>query len=71
MIRGAALILLLLLAGCSGTPQSLGITGPAAPQEPPMGPDDSTVEAPGLPNGNGYGPTMAPTTGGGRYYNYN
>jgi hypothetical protein len=63
--------LLLVLAGCSGTPADLGITGPTAPV-PPQDQDDSTISRPGLPDPyGGYGPSIAPSTGGGRFYNYN
>ena len=66
-----ALLVMLGIAGCDATPQSLGITGPA-PVKPPPGVDDSTIANPGLPDaGSGYGPGMAPSTSGGRYFNYN
>jgi hypothetical protein len=62
---------LLALAGCAGSPADLGITGPTPPA-PPQGFDDGTVERPGLPDaGAGYGPSVTPSTGGGRYFNYN
>ena len=62
---------LLALAGCSGTPADYGITGPSAPVAPEE-PDDSLIGRPGVADpGAGYGPNVAPTTGGGRYYNYN
>ena len=65
------LIVLCALTGCSGTPADLGITGPTAPV-PPQEPDDSTIDRPGLPDPiNGYGPSITPSTGGGRFYNYN
>ena len=64
-------LLLLGLAGCSGSPDALGITGPGAVPQPPAGTDDSTLEAPGLPSGDSYGPSAQPMPGGGRYYNYN
>jgi hypothetical protein len=65
------LAVLLALAGCSGTPADLGITGPTAPAEP-QAPDDSTIDRPGLPDPmSGYGPSFTPSTGGGRFYNYN
>ena len=71
MRRLALGLLLSALAGCSGSPQSLGITGPGAVAQPPAGTDDSTVEAPGLPSGDRYGPAAQPMPSGGRYYNYN
>jgi hypothetical protein len=62
---------LLVLAGCAATPADLGLTGPAPPV-PPRILDDSTIGYPGLPDaGGGYGPSLMPSTGGGRYYNYN
>jgi hypothetical protein len=62
---------LLVLVGCSDTPADLGITGPTAPVQPPE-PDDSTIDRPGLPDPmGGYGPSITPSTGGGRFYNYN
>jgi hypothetical protein len=65
------LAVLLALAGCSGTPADYGITGPTAPVAPEE-PDDSLIGRPGVSDpGAGYGPNVAPTTGGGRYYNYN
>jgi hypothetical protein len=71
MRRVPALCVLLVLAGCAGSPADLGITGPAPPVPAPL-PDDSTVDRPGLPDaGAGYGPSVTPSTGGGRYYNYN
>jgi hypothetical protein len=63
--------LLLVLAGCSDTPADLGITGPTAPVPPPE-PDDSIIGRPGIPDPmSGYGPSSTPSTGGGRFYNYN
>ena len=65
------LAVLLVLAGCSGSPADHGITGPSAPVEPEE-PDDSTIGRPGLPDPmSGYGPSIIPSTGGGRFYNYN
>jgi len=69
--RALTLGVLFALAGCAGSPADLGITGPAAPL-PPEQPDDGTVERPGLPDaGAGYGPSIRPGTGSGRYFNYN
>jgi hypothetical protein len=71
MRRTRMLTVLLVLAGCSASPADLGITGPAAPA-PPEEPDDSLIGRPGIADPvNSYGPNVAPTTGGGRYYNYN
>ncbi len=71
MRRALAVALLLALGSCAGTPADLGITGPAAPVQPPE-PDDSNIDRPGLPDPmGGYGPSITPSTGGGRFYNYN
>lgn len=64
------LCLLIGLAGCDASPASLGITGPAPPP-PVTTPDDSTIGIPGVPDTTGYGPSVAPSTGSGRYFNYN
>jgi hypothetical protein len=72
MMRAVLLIAVLSLAGCSGSPESLGITGPGA--RPPVHPDsdDSTVGNPGLPDSGGaYAPSYGPNPAGGRYFNYN
>jgi hypothetical protein len=70
-MRALALIAALGVAGCGGSPQSLGITGPGAPPVAPAV-DDSTISNPGIPDaGSGYGPSVGPTPSGGRYYNYN
>ena len=62
---------LLVLAGCTGSPADYGITGPATPVEAPP-PDDSSIDRPGIRDpGAGYGPSVAPTTGTGRFFNYN
>jgi len=58
-------MLVLGLAGCDVTPQSLGITGPGRGPSPPEMPDDATLQAPGVP-----------TTGGNtnarqQFYGYN
>lgn len=71
MRRILVLAALLALAGCSGTPADLGITGPTEPMPPPE-PDDSAIGRPGIPDPvGGYGPSIAPSTGGGRFFNYN
>ena len=69
-MRAAFLIAVLVLAGCAGSPASLGITGPA-PLSPPAVPDDSVIVQPGMPDSGGYGPSLVPNTSGGRYFNYN
>jgi len=69
-MRAATLIAVLALTGCAASPASLGITGPA-PLSPPPAVDDSVIGQPGVPDTNGYGPSMVPSTGGGRYFNYN
>jgi len=69
-MRAAVLIAMLALAGCAGSPESLGITGPA-PLSPPPAADDSVIQKPGVPDTGGYGPSLVPSTGGGRYFNYN
>jgi hypothetical protein len=61
----AGLAVAALSAGCSGSPQKMGITGPAPQVEPQMAPADATTQSPGLPD---------PNTGSGaeqRYFHYN
>jgi hypothetical protein len=74
MTRVLLLIVGLGMAGCSGSPESYGITGPGASPvtvTPPSS-DDSTVGVPGLPDtGTGYGPSIGPMPQSGRYFNYN
>jgi hypothetical protein len=70
-MRPLALWVLVALAGCSGSPQSLGITGPGAAPQPPSADSDSTIGAPGVPSDAVRGPSVQPTTGSGLYYNYN
>jgi hypothetical protein len=71
MRRALTFCALLVLAGCSGSPGDLGITGPTAPT-PPLTLPEGTVDNPGLPDpGASYGPSVTPSTGTGRYYNYN
>ena len=54
-----------LQTGCTGTPESLGITGPGPQAEPDLNPADATMQAPGVPNpDNGLGTDQ-------RYYHYN
>lgn len=68
-------LLLLLLAGCAGGPRALGITGPqgssfgTAPGPPTGG--DPLDNPSALESGTRYAPSIAPTTGSGRYWGYN
>lgn len=69
-------LLVLPVAACAGGPQALGITGPrgaapaadVAPAPPTGGPldDPATTQS-----GERYGPSYAPTTGGGHFWGYN
>jgi len=71
MRRTLILSALLALAGCSGSPADYGITGPGAPPPMPVQ-DDSTIDRPGIADpGASYGPNVTPTTGSGRFFNYN
>lgn len=71
MTRMLAALIVLAVAGCGRSPESLGITGPAPPVNPPVV-DDSTIANPGVPDpGMGYGNSVGPATQTGRYYNYN
>lgn len=68
--RLSLLLLLIGLAGCTVSPQTLGLTG-AQPAAPPAAPDDSTLSLPGLPEPGGAAATGLGTVGtgaGGRYY---
>ncbi len=70
-MRLLALLAALCLVGCQDSPASLGITGPSPPA-PPTPLDDSVISNPGIPDTSGsYGPNVAPTTSGGRFFNYN
>jgi len=74
-IAGHALLLpLLLLAGCAGGPAALGITGPHGSTlgtAPAPRPGTDPLDNPNaLQSGVRYGPSMAPTTGGGRFWGY-
>ncbi len=71
-MRGLVVLCLLLgAAGCTESPASLGITGPAPPTPPPVS-DDSTIGLPGVPATTGYGPSIVPIGGGnGHFFNYN
>lgn len=77
-MRVAVLALLLLLAGCAGGPQALGITGPqgeSAKPQPPPGAEAAPVDPLDNPDimqsGGRYGPGYVPTTGGGSFWGYN
>jgi hypothetical protein len=71
-------LMLLPLGGCAATPQALGITGPegstanpatpSADQSPPTDPLDNPDI---LQSGGRYGPSYAPSTGGGKFWGYN
>ncbi|MDE2516302.1 MAG: hypothetical protein KGL12_09780 [Rhodospirillales bacterium] len=61
------------LAGCAGSPQAMGITGPGMTEPPPIDPLTGTSPAPGTstPVG-GYAPAVQQSPGpDGRYFNYN
>ncbi len=67
------LVLLLPLAACAGGPQALGITGPnggeparAVLPTPPNPLDNPET----LQSGGRYGPSYAPSTGGGNFWGY-
>lgn len=64
----------LLLAACSGGPQSLGITGPGKPT-PITPPTEDPTNAMGTPavqtGGTSYGGNAGPTTGGSGFWGYN
>lgn len=64
-----ALSILPLLAGCTATPASLGLTGRGL-ATPPQQPSDADLGVPGLYENSGglYGPSLVPNTGGGRYF---
>ncbi|HEY3845650.1 MAG TPA: hypothetical protein VGL95_00890 [Acetobacteraceae bacterium] len=71
----ALAILFPLLAACSGGPQALGITGPQGsvptPVAEPAPPVDPLENPATLSSGTRYGPTYAPSTGGGNFWGYN
>jgi hypothetical protein len=70
-MRHGLILLLIGLAACSGDPRDYGITGPAAP--PPMPVENpADLGGSGLPDATTtYGPSSAPSTGRGRFWNYN
>jgi hypothetical protein len=71
MIRLLSVLVVLAVAGCDQTPESLGITGPAPPA-PQRTIDDTTIVNPGITDpGSGYGNSIGPGSQKGRYYNYN
>ncbi len=66
-----AVLVVIGVAGCNGSPESLGITGPGIPTAQPVH-DDSVIDRPGIPDsGRGYGPSVGPMPSTGRYFNYN
>jgi hypothetical protein len=58
-----------VLAGCSATPASLGLTGRGLATPPPQA-SDADLGMPGVYEGGGglYAPSLVPHTGGGRYF---
>ena len=71
MMRWLVLIVALSAAGCSATPESLGITGPGAPPAPAVQDNIAPVGVP-ADTGNSFGPSFGPIpSGNGRYFNYN
>ncbi|HET7879417.1 MAG TPA: hypothetical protein VFL55_00925 [Acetobacteraceae bacterium] len=70
MTRVLYLLAAIGMAGCDGSPSSLGITGPG-PQPPPPGPSSDESD-PSLPDTMGpYGPSIGPMQSNQRYFNYN
>lgn len=70
-MRIFALLLLIGLAGCSGDPGALGITGPGGSQVAPAPTNaENGVTNPEL-KGSRFAPSMVPTTNGGHYWGYN
>jgi hypothetical protein len=76
------ILVLLPLAACTGSPEALGITGPETngPHStdatrnavPPGATSSDPFENQEAPQAGGqYGPSMRPTTNGGRFWNYN
>ena len=69
------LLLLLLLAGCAGGPQALGITGPQGSSlgtTPGPSPGEDPLDSPNaFQSGTRYSPSTSPTTGSGHYWGYN
>ncbi|HTW69508.1 MAG TPA: hypothetical protein VME47_06450 [Acetobacteraceae bacterium] len=72
-------LMLLPLAGCAATPQSLGITGPQgttnkaarAPAAEPSPASDPLDNPDLLQSGTRYGPSYAPSSGSSGYWGYN
>lgn len=70
-MRFIMLSLLLLLAGCGGKPEALGITGAPMPAQPPD-PGETQTGIPGAPKtGTQYAPNLPPNTGAGKFWGYN
>jgi len=71
----ALIVLFLPLAACAGGPQALGITGPnggkAAPAAAPPPAGDPFDNPESLQSGTRYGPSYAPSSGGGHFWGYN
>ena len=70
-MRIFAPLLLLVLAGCTGDPGALGITGPRGSQVVPQATDAETGAMTPEMKSNRYAPSFVPTTDGGRYWGYN
>ena len=66
---------LVVLAGCSGGPQALGITGPEGGASPPAAaappPSDPFDNPETLQSGGRYAPSYTPSTNGGHFWGYN
>jgi hypothetical protein len=65
--------LILLLAACSTTPATFGITGPGAQPAPQAAvASDSATDVPGVPlTSPTYGPNTRPVTGSSGFWGYN
>ena len=67
-LRLLPLFAVAMLAGCSATPASLGLTG-RGPVPPPPSPSDADLGIPGVREGSDvYTPSLVPHTGAGRYF---
>jgi hypothetical protein len=69
MLRTVLLVLVAAMAGCSASPQALGLTG-APQQPPPRTPGDNVIANPGTAPQGPFNPTIVPSTGSGQYYGY-
>lgn len=69
MVRTILLVLATAMAGCSASPQALGLTGASQPT-PPQAQGDSVIATPGTAPQGPYNPTVVPSTGSGGYYGY-